>query len=217
MEPNEFEEPTAVEGEVAEEAPPEPVEGDEVQEAPIDTGDSKEEEGRLGYRLPGQEDQTERQLRWYQENYANALSSLEAYRQKLDEMELSDLTDEERQYVKTQREVETLRQQVEAVQREKATGQWRGYYQQFAPADVDLSSTDNPIEMQHATLTALAETNQTLAKEVKALKESLSKQKKGAPVSNKAAAPPPSGGLWSLDQTPEQMEETFRRAKLGLI
>ena len=88
MEPNEFEEPTAVEGEVADEAPPEPVEGDEVQEAPIDTGDSKEEvseEGRLGYRLPGQEDQTERQLRWYQENYANALSSLEAYRQKLDE------------------------------------------------------------------------------------------------------------------------------------
>lgn len=216
MEPNELiEEPTAVDGAEAGEAPPELAEGAEVQQEPAGEPEPKPAETRID--RPGKISQAEQQLNWYKQNYAQAMEALQGYQARIDEIELAGLDEDEREKAQLQREMERLQGQMEEVRMEKATEQWRGYYQQFAPKDADLSATNNPIEMQHATLVSLFNERDELAKQVKALERAVQKQKPGKPVSSGAASPPPSSGLWSLDQTPEQMEETFRRAKLGLI
>lgn len=169
------------------------------------------------FRLPGQEDMSDRELTWFRQQYGSAMEAIQQYRQKLEEYELAGMDEEEVKQYKAQQEYHQLRQEVDALRMERATEQWRDYYRQFAPSGVDLIREQNPVNMQHQVLTNLHTKVQALEKENAALKKALSGQPKGTPVTTGGSGAPQPSSLWDLNQTKEQREEIFRQAKMGLL
>jgi len=188
------------------EQPTEPVE-------PVEPEPEPEPE----FRLPGQEKPGQRELDWYQRQYAEALQALQQYQQQLEQYELAGMDDDEKAAYKAQQEYQHLQQEVESLRMERATEQWRDYYRQFAPSDVNLAQERNPVNMQHQVLTSLHQQVQKLQQENTAYKKAMSGQPKANPVTTGGGGTPKPSSLWSLDQSPEQREEIFRQAKMGLI
>jgi hypothetical protein len=204
------EEPITAQPEAGVEAPQEPT---EVPTEPVEP----EPEPEPDFRLPGQEEPGQRELDWYQKQYAEALNALQQYRTQLEEYELAGMDDDEKATYKAQQEYQQLQREVESLRMERATEQWRDYYRQFAPTEVDLTRERNPVNMQHQVLTSLHQQLQQLQKENAAYKRAMSGQPKANPVTTGGGGAPKPSSIWSLDQTKEQRDEIFYQAKQGLI
>ena len=128
---------------------------------------------------------------FYQRQIQGLTQEIQRMRFQAQQAELAAMEPDDRAMAQLKFKEQELQQRESTLQQQQAVNDWRTYYKSWGVED-NVLQVDDPVQMQHATLTHFAQQLAAANKQIEQLKKTnanVATAKKGEPVTSNAAGP----------------------------
>lgn len=155
---------------------------------------------------------------FYQRQIMGLTQEIQRMRAEAQQAKLSSLDPDERALAQLEFKEQELRERETTLQQQQAINDWRRYYKSWGVGE-EILQVDDPVQMQHETLTHFAKQLAAANKKIEQLQKAhsnVAKAKTGEPVTSNAAGP--AAQRKTIHETKlEDLEKLWQMASQGMI